>query len=219
MVLRWQRNRVGRPLSPPQIHQKSISMLSKFHKTTSECRQRTSGTQKSSSLSSKTVIIRLRRGASCTPRKLSRRDGRGGKLQRLRSPDTWATRTWERHKTQAQPGLHLWGLPECLSLSRLDLGGARSPGPASEGSQQSNLEPELCVLWVRAGPAWLRHCEHMPVLFVCSIPPSPQHDWTSEPKKCVHHRPPCVRAEIRHWRDQQTEKLKQREPPWKWQVK
>jgi len=28
-------------------------MLSKFHKTTSECRQRTSGTQKSSPLSSK----------------------------------------------------------------------------------------------------------------------------------------------------------------------
>ena len=34
-----------------------------------------------------------------------------------------------------------------------------------------------------AGPVWLRHCEHTPVLFVCSIPPSPQRDWTSEPKK------------------------------------
>ena len=31
-VLRWQRNRTGRPLSPPQIHQKNIWMLSKFHK-------------------------------------------------------------------------------------------------------------------------------------------------------------------------------------------
>ena len=30
---------------------------------------------------------------------------------------------------------------------------------------------------------WLRHCEHTPVLFVCSVPPSPQHDLTSEPKK------------------------------------
>ena len=55
MVLRWQRNRMGRPLSPSQIHQKNISMLSKFHKTTSECWQRTSGTQKSGSLSSKQV--------------------------------------------------------------------------------------------------------------------------------------------------------------------
>ena len=44
---------MGRPLSPSQIHQKNISTLSKFHKTTSECWQRTSGTQKSSSLSSK----------------------------------------------------------------------------------------------------------------------------------------------------------------------
>ena len=54
VVLRWQRNRTRRPLSPPQIHQKNISMLSKFHKTTSECRQRTSGTQQSRSLASKT---------------------------------------------------------------------------------------------------------------------------------------------------------------------
>ena len=53
-VLRWQRNRTGRPLSPPQIHQKNISMLSRFYKATSECWQRTSGTQKSRSLSSKT---------------------------------------------------------------------------------------------------------------------------------------------------------------------
>ena len=35
-VLRWQRNRMGIPLSPPQIHQKNIWTLSKFHKTTSE---------------------------------------------------------------------------------------------------------------------------------------------------------------------------------------
>ena len=54
MVLRWQRNRTGRPLSPSQIHQKNISTLSKFHKTTSECWQRTSGTQQSRSLASKT---------------------------------------------------------------------------------------------------------------------------------------------------------------------
>ena len=51
-VLRWQRNRTGRPLSPSQINQKSIARLSKLNKT-SECWQRTSGTQKSSPLSSK----------------------------------------------------------------------------------------------------------------------------------------------------------------------
>ena len=53
-ILRWPRNRTGRLLSPSQIHQKYISTLSKLHKTTSECWQRTSGTQKSGSLSSKT---------------------------------------------------------------------------------------------------------------------------------------------------------------------
>ena len=52
-VLRWWRNRTGRPLSPLQIHRKNIWTLSKFHKTTSEHWQRTSGTQKTSPLSSK----------------------------------------------------------------------------------------------------------------------------------------------------------------------
>ena len=45
---------MGRPLSPSKIHQKNISVLNKFHKTTSECWQRTSGNQKSRSLASKT---------------------------------------------------------------------------------------------------------------------------------------------------------------------
>ena len=40
--------------------------------------------------------------------------------------------------------LSLLGLPECLNLSGLDLGGASSPGLASAGSRQSNLEPEQC---------------------------------------------------------------------------
>ena len=44
VVLRWRRK---------QIHWKNIWTLSKLHKTTSECWQRTSGTQKSSPLSLK----------------------------------------------------------------------------------------------------------------------------------------------------------------------
>ena len=55
VVLRWWRNRTGRPLSPSQIPQNNISTLSKLHKTTSECWQRTSGNQKSRPLSSKQV--------------------------------------------------------------------------------------------------------------------------------------------------------------------
>ena len=53
-VLRWRRNRTGRPLSSSQIPQKNISTLSKLHKTTSVGWQRTSGNQKSRPLSSKT---------------------------------------------------------------------------------------------------------------------------------------------------------------------
>ena len=53
VVPRWRRNRMGRPLSPPQIHQKIIWVLSNFHKTTSEHWQRTSGSQKGSPFSSK----------------------------------------------------------------------------------------------------------------------------------------------------------------------
>ena len=53
VALRWQRNRTGRPPSPPQIRQKIIWTLSKYNKTTSEHWQRTPGTQKGSPLSSK----------------------------------------------------------------------------------------------------------------------------------------------------------------------
>ena len=45
-VPRWQRNRMGRPLSPPQIHQKIICMCSNFYKTTFDCWWRTPDTQK-----------------------------------------------------------------------------------------------------------------------------------------------------------------------------
>ena len=101
-----------------------------------------------------TVIIRLRRGASCTPRKPSSRDGRGDKSQRPRSPNTRATRTWEGHKTQAQPSLCLCGIPQYLNLSSLDLESACNPGPASDSSRQNNLEPEQCRLGKHTRCEW-----------------------------------------------------------------
>ena len=52
-ALRWQRNRMETQLSPPQIHQKIIWMLSNFHITTSEHCQRTPGIQKGSPFSLK----------------------------------------------------------------------------------------------------------------------------------------------------------------------
>ena len=87
-ILRWQRNRTGKPLSPSQIHQKNISTLSKFHKTTSECWQRTSGTQKSRSLSSKTCRKKYKRQKKET--KEVGRELRPGKgvLKREKFPNT-----------------------------------------------------------------------------------------------------------------------------------
>ena len=103
---------------------------------------------------------------------------------------TWAARTWEGHKTQAQPSLCLWGVPEYLNLSSLDLGSAYNPGPASDSSQQSNLEPKQCRWGKHTCHEWeptqcgrdtVSTLTHASV--VCSIPLSPQHNWTSEPKK------------------------------------
>ena len=45
---------------------------------------------------------------------------------------------------QALPSLRLCGLLEYLNLSGLDLGSAYNPGPASDSSWQSNLEPKQC---------------------------------------------------------------------------
>ena len=48
-------------------------------------------------------------------------------------------------------------------------------------------------------------------LFAVSLPPHSATEQVSLPKKkkkSVHHRPLCVRAEIRHRRDQQTEEAK-----------
>ena len=103
----------------------------------------------------------------------------------------WAAQTWEGHKRQAQQSLRLCGVPENKNLSGLDLGSAYNPGPTLDSSpaeqpgawavQTGKARPP----WVGANPVWSIHCEHaprMPVMFICSVPPSPQHDRTSEPK-------------------------------------
>ena len=114
---------------------------------------------------------------------------------------------------QAQPSLHLWGLPKYLNLSGLDLGSAYNPGPDSDSSRRTNLEPKQCTKGKHTrsergqtqcgrDTANTRQC----YLFAASSPP---HSMTKQVslKKCPPL-PPCVRAEIRHWRDQQTEEAK-----------
>ena len=84
-VLRWQRNRMGRPLSPLLIHQKVIWMLSNFHKTTSESWWRTPGTQKGSPFFLK----------GCrTKYKIQKRD------KRVRDGDLSWGQSWKRRSLQ-----------------------------------------------------------------------------------------------------------------------
>ena len=64
--------------------------------------------------------------------------------------------------------------------------------------------------WAGANPVWSIHCEHsphMPVVSVCSVPPSPQHNWTNGPKEVITFAS-CVRLEFRHWTYLQTEEAK-----------
>ena len=93
-----------------------------------------------------------------------------------------------RHKTQAQPSLCLCGVPENLNLSGLDLGSACNPGPALDRTLAE--QPGTWTMWIGkthmpregANPVWPRHCEHSPhtpLIFLWSVPPSPQHNWTS----------------------------------------
>ena len=115
---------------------------------------------------------------------------------------------------QAQPSLCLWGLLECLNLSGLDLGGTGSPGPASDCSRRSNLEPEkcgqggyMCHEWGQTQCGWGTASTRQCYLQHPSVPPNSATEQVSlknKQKKIILHHPLCVRAETRHWRDQQT---------------
>ena len=127
---------------------------------------------------------------------------------------TWAARTRDRLKTQAKPSLCHCGVPENLNLSSLDIGSSCNPGPVSDSYQQSNLEPEQCRLgkhtcceWGQTQCGWITVSTHHWYLFAVFLPP---HSTTEQMnlKKVTITTPPCVRAEIRHWRDQQTEEAK-----------
>ena len=102
---------------------------------------------------------------------------------RVRPSSSWLPELlgpW-RHKTQAQPSLRLCGVPENLNLSSLGLGSACNSGPAPWRAawSLSSVDGGGTHLWMGANPVWPEHCEcspHRPVAFVCSAPPSPQHD-------------------------------------------
>ena len=75
------------------------------------------------------------------------------------------------------------GVPRNLSV--LDLGLDKMQGPLGIVHFQSTMMPEQCgpgkymLPWAVANPVWSIHCEHspqVPAVFVCSVPPSPQHN-------------------------------------------
>ena len=97
---------------------------------------------------------------------------------------TWAAQTWDGHKTQAQPSLHLCGVLENLNLSGLDLGSACNPGPASDSSRQSKLESEQCRLGKhtcrergQTQCGWITVSTHQWYLFAVFLPP---HNTTEQ---------------------------------------
>ena len=107
----------------------------------------------------------------------------------------------------------LWSIRE---PDGLDLGSAWNAGPALDSSPAE--QPGAWAVqtrkahapWAGANPVWSIHCEHSPhtpVIFVCSVPPPAQHNWTRSLNKWPPS-PPCVRIEIRHWRDLHTEEAK-----------
>ena len=114
-----------------------------------------------------------------------------------------------RHKTQAQPSLLLCGVPENLNLSGLGLGSACNAGPAPcrAAWSLSSVDGESTHAVSGANPVWPEHCECSPHsqwhLSAAPLPPR-----SSAEQENLNKRPPpptCVRVEIRHWRDLQTE--------------
>ena len=132
---------MGRPFSPPHIHQKNIWTLSKFHKTTSECRQRTSGTQESSPLSSKGGRKKYKRHWAC-PRS-----------RRVCFPclHCLGSRLLCQELSEAGPGLYaLPSLSHSGSGTQVVLRGTDSVGPAFCALPRSEQLRWPGVWWARA---------------------------------------------------------------------
>ena len=129
---------------------------------------------------------------------------------------TWAARTWEGHKTQAQPSLCLCGVPESLNLSGLDLGRACNPGPSLDSSPAEQpgawavQTGKAHMPWAGTNPVWPRCSEHPHTcqwyLFAVFLS---LHSITEQVS--LNKWPPsplCVREEVRYWRDLETEETK-----------
>ena len=135
------------------------------------------------------VNICLRRCTGCTPRKPSGGEAISRSNRARQTPGHLSCsdlgRAQNAGPTESAP-LRTTRVPE---PERLGPGRCKQPRaglgwfPAEQPRAWAVWAGRLHALWAGADPVWLRHCRHTPVLFVCSVPPSPKCDWTSEPKK------------------------------------
>ena len=120
---------------------------------------------------------------------------------------------WGKQTQHWKLNKYLCEVLENRNLSGLDLGRAWNPGPISDSSWQSNLEPKQCRLGKHTPHRWGQtqcgldtartpHTSQW-YLFAVFLPPRSTTEQVSLKKWPPP--PPCVRAEIRHWRGQQTE--------------
>ena len=159
-------------------------------------------------------------GAPLPPRKPSGWDQGGDKTH---SPPeesaltkhlvAWASWTWEGHKTHAQLSLCLRGLPKNLNLSGLERGSARNPGPTPCRAtwSLSSTDWESTHTMSRGKPSAAETLRTLPthasdIFFSVFLPPHSTTEQVSLNKRPLS--PSCVRAEIRHWRDLQTEEAR-----------
>ena len=136
-------------------------------------------------------MAHLRRHTSCTPRKLSGRDGGGDKTQPPTGGD--CARQAPGHlscsdlgraqNTDPTKSVPLWSTQE-PEPEQLKPGKYTQPRahfrqfPCRATWRLSSVDQEsTCHEWgqIKCGPD-CKHSPHMPVIFVCSIPSSPQHN-------------------------------------------
>ena len=124
-----------------------------------------------------------------------RRLGRGGEKSCCTSgeyahqaPGSLSCSDQGMHKTQPQLSLHLCEVSKTWTWVAWawEVRTTQGPLPVQHPVAWVVWKGRAHTPWVGATPVWPEHCEHSPntpVIFVCSAPPSPQHDWISKPKQ------------------------------------
>ena len=106
--------------------------------------------------------------------------GRGGEKAPVKLLAAWAARAGKG--TKRRPNRVRAFVEDPKTGTACNAG----PPPYRAAWSLSSVDGESPHPWPGANPVWPEHWEcspHAPVTFVCSAPPSPQHDWTSEPKQ------------------------------------